>query len=65
MVLLKARGSNDMCGIASIILLSSQGNCIALDDFVKDCFLPAHIGIRIYHYYADHSLHLCAQRGCL
>jgi hypothetical protein len=40
---LKARDhydNYDMCGIAGIILLSSQGNCIALGDFVEDCFLP-------------------------
>jgi hypothetical protein len=31
-----------MCGIAGIILLSSQGNCMALGDFVEDCFPSLH-----------------------
>jgi hypothetical protein len=40
-----------MCGIAGIILLSSQGNCIALGDFVEDCFLPLYRSN--YHQYTS------------
>jgi hypothetical protein len=42
----KARGhydNYDMCGIAGVILLSSQGNCMALGNLVEGCFPSLHL----------------------
>jgi hypothetical protein len=42
---LKARDhydNYDMCGIAGVILLTSQENCIAAGDSVENCFPSLH-----------------------